>query len=163
MDPTPNVYDIGEEVTLTCTFLVLATRGSMIVGQNDLTVRDAAGYAPADPVLVAGAGTVGGDLVTTISSIAGNILSLAAPAQTSVTLALVGRLQNQTTTTCRVKKPDGLIADVTATITNTSTGKYKATFVTALEGDHFVRWLGTTGATTGTEERQFVAREARVV
>jgi hypothetical protein len=45
-----------------CTFLVLVTRGSMSVGQNDLVVRDPTGYTIADPILVVVAGAVGGDV-----------------------------------------------------------------------------------------------------
>jgi hypothetical protein len=77
-----------------CTFLVLVTRGSMSVGQNDLVVRDPTGYTIADPILVVGAGAVGSDLSTTIGSIAGSVLSLAAPALTTVTAAMCGKLQN---------------------------------------------------------------------
>jgi hypothetical protein len=142
-----------------CTFLVLVRRGSTSVGQNDLVVRDRTGYTIADPILVVGAGAVGGDLSTTIGSIAGSVLSLAAPALTTVTAAMCGKLQNPGATTCKLLKPDLTLA--TLIVSNVSTGKFTAPFDTTLEGDHFVRWTGT-GTATGAEERQFVVREERV-
>ncbi|MDB5811119.1 MAG: hypothetical protein JWN94_3241, partial [Betaproteobacteria bacterium] len=65
------------------------TTGTASASSTTLTVASGAGYAMGDAILVAGAGASGADLATTISSIAGNTITLAAAAQTAVTNANV--------------------------------------------------------------------------
>lgn len=66
-----------------------ATHGDIAVATNVLTVADAVGLAAGDAVVVLGAGSGGGDLVTTVSAVAGTAVTLAGNAGTSVTAAPV--------------------------------------------------------------------------
>lgn len=60
------------------------TLGSIASGSNLLTVSDVTRFATGQAVLVIGAGAAGSDLETTIASIAGNVLTLAANASSDV-------------------------------------------------------------------------------
>jgi hypothetical protein len=153
------VYDIGDTVQLYGVFTTLATRGTIAKDFAALTVRDVTGYAPSDPIIITGAGAVEGDLVTTIVSIVGSTLNLAAVAQTSVTAAFLGKLSTPTTVTCKVLLPDGTI--VTPANAAISTGRYLASYDPTLVGDHFYKFAGT-GLAKAEDERQFVVRENRV-
>lgn len=68
------------------------TTGSITSGQATLTVASTATWAANQGIRVAGAGAAGADLVTTVSSIAGSVLTLAANASTTVTSAKVSRI-----------------------------------------------------------------------
>lgn len=65
------------------------TTGSISSGSPTLTVASATGYANGDPVTVKGAGAGGIDLHSTVSSIAGNVITLAGNASTTVASAPV--------------------------------------------------------------------------
>jgi hypothetical protein len=65
------------------------TTGSISATSHALTVADAKDFAPHHGILIAGAGTAGADFVTTIESIAGNVLTLTDAAITTVAGALV--------------------------------------------------------------------------
>lgn len=157
-DPTPAIYDVGAVVTLSCLFLNGNTLGSITVGQNTLYVRDASGLTQGQPIFIAGAGAVGGDLLTTVSSINGQTVILAATAASTVTLAVVGQPANPGAVTCKVKLPDR--TSQTLTTANPSTGKFTASFTPTLEGVHYARWTGTTPA-AGDSWREFVVRPER--
>lgn len=159
MSASVNVYDVGTVLTLTATFLTGPTLGSITSGQNTLLVRDASGLTVGGPILVAGAGAVGGDLSTTVSGISGQTVTLAANAGTTVTLVSVGQPTNPTTVACKVRLPD--LSEQTLAATLQSTGKYTASFTITLAGNHFVRWSGT-GAAAVDGWRQFVVRPERV-
>lgn len=68
------------------------TTGSITSGQATLTVASTLTWAANQGIRVAGAGTAGADLVTTVSSIAGSVLTLAANASTTVSNAKVSRI-----------------------------------------------------------------------
>lgn len=60
------------------------TTGSITSGTNSLTVGTVGGFVVGDPITVAGAGTSGGTLSTTITAISGTTFTLAANASTTV-------------------------------------------------------------------------------
>ena len=62
-----------------------ATTGSVLAASQSLTVVSTAGFNIGDSVLVSGAGVAGALLQTTILDIAGNVVTLAVAASTSVT------------------------------------------------------------------------------
>jgi len=66
---------------------IAPTTGDITTGTNTLTVASAVGLAVGNTVTVAGAGAP--DLATTITAIAGNVLTLASPASATVTGAVV--------------------------------------------------------------------------
>ncbi len=154
----PKVYDIGDSIELFGYFTQNNTIGAVDAGSTALTVQDATGYAGSDAIIVYGAGDVGGDLITAVSSVSGNTITLAATAKTSVIRAQVGELVAGTVT-CTVRKPDGTSS--TPSVSNLGTGRYKATFDAETAGQHFYRFAST-GSVKAGEEREFVVRERRV-
>lgn len=70
------------------------TPGSITAGSNQLTVVSAASFAPGGTIAVDGAGAGQLTLNTTITSIAGNVITLAANAATTVVSANVGNKEN---------------------------------------------------------------------
>ncbi|MHB1701134.1 MAG: hypothetical protein ACYCSN_13570 [Acidobacteriaceae bacterium] len=82
---SPNTEAIGQSIPYTVT----NTTGSITAGSSTLTVASAGSMASGQSILVVGAGQYGGDLLTTISAVAGTTITLAAAAQTTVTTALV--------------------------------------------------------------------------
>lgn len=68
------------------------TTGSITSGQATLTVASTSTWAANQGIRVTGAGSAGSDLVTTVSSIAGSVLTLAANAGTTVSNAKVSRI-----------------------------------------------------------------------
>jgi MSHA biogenesis protein MshQ len=72
-----------------CYGATVATQGDIAMATNVLTVTDASGLAAGDTVVVFGAGVSGGDLITTVSTIAGTAVTLAGNAATTVTGAPV--------------------------------------------------------------------------
>jgi hypothetical protein len=160
-DPTPNEYDVGETITLKALFLTGATVGSILAGATKLTVRDPSGLTttPGSPIIVIGAGAVGGDLVTTVASISGQEITLAAAAAANATLAVVGTPTAPASCSCKVIDPSG--SESSLAVTNPSTGRYQALFTADLDGDHYYRFTGT-GTATADGWRKFVVRPERV-
>jgi len=153
-----NVYDVGDQVPLRAIVVALETRGSIASGSNLLTVADATGYATSDPIAVRRAGPLGSDLLTTISSISGSVLTLAATASTTVNRQPVGK-RLAATVTASVEKPDG--TNATPTLTPSSTGVYEGSYAPDAKGDYYVR-VAATGAAVAADELLFVVRERRV-
>lgn len=155
------MYDIGDSIELAADFTAKNTVGKVDAGSTALTVRDATGYAANDPIVVRGAGDVGGDLYTTVSgSPAGNVITLAAAAKTSVVRAPVGKLVAPGAVTFKVRLPDGTSVGPTAA-TTVSAGRYTGTFDPTIAGQHFYNFAGTSPA-KATDEREFIVRERRV-
>ena len=67
------------------------TTGSMVLASYDITVVSTAGFNAGDSVLVVGAGSSGGTLQANIVTIAGNVITLDAPAATAVTGAVISK------------------------------------------------------------------------
>ncbi|MEQ1674303.1 MAG: flagellar hook-basal body complex protein, partial [Candidatus Nitrotoga sp.] len=68
---------------------IAPTTGGITTATNTLTVASSAGLSVGNTVTIAGAGIAGGPLTTTITAIAGNVLTLASPASTTVAAAAV--------------------------------------------------------------------------
>ena len=66
-----------------------ATTGSITSGTNQLTVANAGSFASGQSIIIAGAGSAGGNLTATISSISGKVFTLGSNASTTVTDAAV--------------------------------------------------------------------------
>lgn len=124
-------------------------------------VRDVGSFVPSDPVLVEEAGALGGDLETTISSIAGNDVTLAAAAHETVSRKRFGRRTNPSTATFKVKRPDGTIDTIVhphADIANPIAGKFVLTYTPPAganrHGLYLVRFVST-GTAACAEEGTF--------
>lgn len=156
-------YTEGDVVELVAYFLTPQTRGSILAGSLELTVVDATGFGVSDPFFVEGAGDAGGDLLTSIDAIAGNVLTLTDAAAETVTLAQVGKRVNPTTVTFTVKQPP-LAGGTTETfaappgdpaLTNPATGKWQLTYAPPSHGNY--RWKAAgTGVAAGAEVEAFV-------
>lgn len=68
---------------------IAPTTGSITAATSTLTVAASAGLSIGNTVTIAGAGVAGAPLTTTITAIAGNVLTLASPASTTVAAAAV--------------------------------------------------------------------------
>jgi flagellar hook protein FlgE len=68
---------------------IAPTTGSITAATSTLTVAASAGLSIGNTVTIAGAGAAGAPLTTTITAIAGNVLTLASPASTTVAGAAV--------------------------------------------------------------------------
>jgi hypothetical protein len=155
-------YDVGETITLSCLFLTGQTVGRMQLGQTTVYVRDPSGLTLSGgaPIVIEGAGYVGGDLRTTVVSADGvGAITVAEACRTTVQEALVGTPADPATVAVKVAKPDG--AEETCTPFSDLTGLWKATFTPTRDGDHFYRFTGT-GAASGDRWRKFVVRPERV-
>lgn len=161
IDPTPNVYDVGEPVSLYARFLTGATIGSIRLNQTLLQVRDPEllDLNVGATLVVVGGGAVGGDFVTTVVSVDGQDVTVADQAPTTSNLAVVGNPTPPDTVTCKVELPDGTESTVAAT--SIATGRYRAIYTPALDGDHYYRFTGT-GAAEADGWRKFVVRPERV-
>jgi hypothetical protein len=155
-------YDVGEKITLGCWFLTGGTVGTIFKGQMLLEVRDVSGLdvTPAAAIYVAEAGGIGGDLVSTVVSSGAGQVTIADPAMTTANRVLVGTPVDPSTVTCKVAKPDGNEATLTAV--STQTGRWTAAFTPTLDGDHFYRFSGS-GAAVADGWRKFVVDPERVV
>ena len=156
----PNTYDIGDSIELLGYFTSFNTVGQIDAGSTILTVQDATGYAASDAIIVSGAGDLGSDLITTVSgSPVGNVITLAAPAKTSVVRGKTAKLITPTTITLKVRAPDG----TTTTISTTAlgVGRYTGSFIAAMAGQHWYRFEGT-GTAAVDEEQTFFVRQRRV-
>jgi LysM repeat protein len=68
---------------------IATTTGSISASSQSLTVASATGWSTGEGIDVAGAGTAGADLITSVTSISGSTFTLAATAGTSVSNAIV--------------------------------------------------------------------------
>jgi hypothetical protein len=151
----------GNSVKVVVYTLTPHTLGSIRAGQQTLIVRDADGFADSDPVLVEGAGALGGDLLTSISAVSGNTITLADAARESVSRARVGRRVDPSTAEFKLKRPDGTIDTFThpdPAIAHPVAGKYVLTYTPPpsplRHGLYLVRFVGT-GVAAGAEELAF--------
>lgn len=160
MGSAANSYDIGDTVELIAWALAKPTVGSIDAGKTALTVRDASGYAASDPILVRAAGPAGADLVTTVNSVAGNVLTLAAAAAATVLEQRVGK-PTAATATVSVRKPDGSSVTPAPTASSPQTGKYVATVDPDQAGDWWYR-VAFTGAIKAAAEGLFLVLPRRV-
>jgi hypothetical protein len=151
-------YQIGDQVSLKGIALTSLTRGTVEKDSTLLTVEDASGYANTNPILVRGAGPLGSDLVTTVASVSGSVITLAAAASLLVQRAVVGKPTNATAV-CKVRKPDHSV--LTPSLSNPSTGVYVATVDPDIAGDWLYRF-DFTGAAKAAGEQRFVVAERRV-
>lgn len=156
----------GNVWRITAYALTLPTIGSIRAESELLTVRDVSGFVVSDPLLVAGAGALGGDLETTIDSIAGNVFNLAAAAGETATRVQVGRRTNPSTSTFKVSRPDGVVTTIAhpnALITNPIAGKFILTYAPPadVEGWYRGRFIGT-GAAECADEVAFYVAPSRV-
>lgn len=151
-------YDIGDTVILAGEIATNHTRGSITEGSPLLTCQSVVGYANTDTIVVRGAGVEGSDLITTVSSISGNVITLALAASETVVRAEVAELVNGTAAFA-VEKPDGTASAVSAS--NIGVGRYEGTYDPTVAGDH---WYGltVTGAAKAYGEETFFVNEKRV-
>jgi hypothetical protein len=70
-----------------------------------------------------------------------------------------GQLQDPTTVVATIRQPNAVNA--TPSVTNTGVGLYRVDFQPTMEGNHFVRFVGT-GALTAANQAMFHARPRRV-
>jgi hypothetical protein len=162
------VYTEGNRIRLISFFLTPHTKGSAVAGSLDVTVVDPTGLAGADPVFLEGAGPEGGDLLTTIASIAGNVVTLTTAVSESVDLVRFGKRVAPSTITFKVKQPPragGTLETFLAPhaqITNPALGKYVLEYDPPSHGTY--RWRADgTGTAAGAEEDSFVVERSEIV
>lgn len=122
------------------------TLGSIRAGDVELEVRDATGFSNGDALYIAGAGSQGGPLKTTVASIAGNAITLADPAVETVSRVPVGKLANPGTVTFTVRRADDAPTAYTngsPEVSNPSVGVWELRLVND-ENDWLVHFQGTT-------------------
>lgn len=162
------LYTEGNRIKLTAWFLAPHTRGSVVAGSTAVTVVDPTGFAAGDPVFLEGAGPEGGDLVTTIATVAGNVVTLVDAASNSVDLSRFGKRITPTAITFRVKQPPRAGGSIEvfvvpdAQITNPVTGKYVLEYTPPSHGTYRWRSEGT-GTAVGAEEDSFVVERSEIV
>jgi hypothetical protein len=152
-----NAYVEGNQIKVKAWFLTPHTIGRCEEGSNLVTVADASGFLTGQSVLLAGAGPEGEHLATTISSIAGSVVTIAASATTRVKWTAFGKLTDPTTITFKVERPVGTIDTYTAphaAITSPQAGIYVLTYDPASDGTYPYRVEGT-GAAKGAAEGAF--------
>ena len=162
------VYTEGNRIKLTAFFLVPNTKASGVADSAAVTLVDPAGFADADLVFLEGAGPEGGDLLTSIATITGNVATLATAVSTSVELVRFGKRVVPTTVTYRVKQPPragGTTEQFVAPhsqITNPALGKYVLEYDPPSHGTYRWRAEGT-GTAAGAEEDSFVVERSEIV
>lgn len=162
MTTGPNEYFVGEEITLSCLFLVGQTEARIDKGQSTVYVADPSDLTltAGSPIVVVGAGYVGGDLRTTVVSDDGiGAIVLADSARSDIQATVAGTPTDPSTCTCRVELPDGTESTVTAA--STLVGLWKATFTPTIDGTHFYRFIGT-GPASGDGWKKFIVLPERV-
>jgi hypothetical protein len=153
LDRQPDA-DLNDSRTLRVVFTTNETTGSITAGETALTVASVTGYANGDTVVVTGAGPGGTNLVTTISSISGRVLTLASAATITVKNAAVGEATDPTTVTLRLRNPAGTVTTYTyalAEITKDGVGQYSKAVTFDSAGYWNYRYEGT-GTVPATEE-----------
>lgn len=136
----------GTQVVTRATCLTPHTLGSIQAGSVELEVRDASEFAALDPLYIAGAGTEGGPLKTTVASIAGNTITLADEALETVSRVPVGKLTNPGTVTFTARRSDETpVAYINGApeVSNPSIGVWELRLVND-ESDWLVHFQGTT-------------------
>lgn len=159
----PDEFRIGEVARLRLLTLTDRTVGAITAGSTLLTVTDASAYANGNPICVEGAGPAGADLFTTVQSVDGTVITLAAAAQTTVRGAEprrpnVGKPANPTNPRIRIKKPNGDV--VTPAIVNDAQGRHHSDYTVDQEGPYAVAADGA-GAAAGWGESSFVGVKTR--
>lgn len=160
-------YVRGNKVVVRVEFRTPTTVATGDAGSADLTVADVTGLAVSDTLVVEGAGPLGADHVSTISAIAGNVVTLAAALQTAVEEAPCGRRVDPDTVTFTVKRQTTADTATTyvygtaAEATRESLGVYLLTIEPG-EGNWHVHCQGT-GAAYAADEISFEIRHSRVL
>lgn len=160
-----NAYAEGNQVKIKAWFVTPHTIGTCQAGSAAVTLADTAGLSVANPFVLAGAGPEGLHLVSTIASIVGQVVTLNAPAQTSVKWALCGKLTDPSQVTFKVEAPDGSLTTKVApdaSIVSPSTGIWVLTYDPATDGTYPYRVEGT-GTAKGAADGEFVMRSSRIV
>lgn len=162
------LYSEGQQVRLIAYFLRPHTEGSILAGEVALTVVDPTGLLSSDPVFLEGAGPVGSDLVTTIASIAGNVVTLATAAGTSVELARFGKRVNPTTLEFKVKRPPraggstDTYTQASPEVTNPLVGRWELLYSPASHGTY--KWAGKgTGTAAGRDVDSFTVERDEIL
>lgn len=146
-------YVEGSQIVTRAICLTPHTVGSIDEGSSALAVRDTGGFAGTDPVLVEDAGYEGGHLSTTISSISGNVFTLAAPARATVRRVVVGKLVDPGSVTFTVRNGDGtpvVYEDGDPEVSNPSDGVWELRLQSA-EGEWQVHFQGTSPCVCAAE------------
>jgi len=162
-----NVYVEGNQIKIKAWFLTPHTIGTCWAGSAEVSVADTSGLAAADAVVLAGAGPEGLHLVTTISSIAGQVVTLALPATTAVKWAVFGKLVDPSSVTFKVEEPDGDLVtktDPDAAIAHPQAGIFVLTYDPPVSGDGTYGYrVEGTGTAKGAAEDTFRVASSRIV
>lgn len=164
-----NVYVEGNQVKVKAWFLTPHTIGTCQAGSAQVTVADTTGLAGGNAVVLAGAGPENLHLVTTIASIAGQVVTLSLAATTPVRWAVFGKLTDPSTVTFTVEEPPPSGALVTkvhpdAAITTPQPGIYILTYDPPVSGDGtYTARVASTGTAKGAAELEFRVKSSRIV
>lgn len=162
-----NVYVEGSQLKIKAWFLTPHTVGTCQAGSAQVTVADTSGLAAPDPVVLEGAGPNGLHLVTTITSITGQVVTIALAASTSVKWAAFGKLADPTGPTFKVEEPSGTLVTKTypdAAIVKPQVGVFVLTYDPPVSGDGTYAYrVEGTGAAKGAAEGAFRIASSRIV
>lgn len=135
----------GNQIVTRAYCLSPHTVGSVAKDSTKLTVRDTTGLSSGNPVLVEDAGHEGGHLLTTISSISGNVVTLAAAAAETVRRVRVGKLTDPGSVTFTARNADGTPTAYTSgsgSVTNPAVGIWELR-LTHDQGEWQIHFAGT--------------------
>jgi hypothetical protein len=149
-------YEVGDIVQINVVFTINNTRGTIRKATYQLEVEDPGGYTNGDTIMVAGAGIGGRDLITTISSVVANTITLSDLAGTTVTNTDVGKAADPATVTITITAPDGAQTSYSggSGVVLDGPGQYHANYTAAAPGVHYWEAHGTATA-TGTMRGYF--------
>lgn len=85
----------------------------------------------------------------------GNLLNLSG----TFTAVAGGAYVDPTTVTCRVKLPNGMVSDISSSVTKSGIGQYTAQYLPAMIGQHAYEYIGT-GAVQAAQLGYFVVSPA---
>jgi hypothetical protein len=142
-------YEVGDIVQINVVFTINNTRGTIRKATYQLEVEDPGGYTNGDTIMVAGAGIGGRDLITTISSVVANTITLSDLAGTTVTNTDVGKAADPATVTITITAPDGAQTSYSggSGVVLDGPGQYHANYTAAAPGVHYWEAHGTATAT----------------